>query len=131
MAIPPGRIGVVPVNCVVAVPDNHFLMLAIRSSTPIKRGLILANGIGVVDPFFCGNSDEIVVQLLNVGETVAHIQRGESLVQAILMRSEDFNWTEVASMNQVRDENIGYDLEEVHGTVVTLNQRGNTDKESL
>src|SRR5699024_3875812 len=55
--IAPHKIGVVPVNSIIRVPDGFFLLVALRSSTPVKRGLVLANGIGIVDPFYCGDED--------------------------------------------------------------------------
>ena len=34
-----------------------------RSSTPIKRGLIVANGVGVVDSDYCGPDDEVKIEV--------------------------------------------------------------------
>ena len=31
-----------------------FLGIFARSSTPLKRGLMVANGVGVIDPDYCG-----------------------------------------------------------------------------
>ena len=37
--------------------DNEYLMLVNRSSNPGKRGLILANSVGIVDKDYYGNPD--------------------------------------------------------------------------
>ena len=37
--------------------DNEYLMLVNRSSNPGKKGLILANSIGIVDKDYYGNED--------------------------------------------------------------------------
>ena len=50
----------------IAVPNGYFLGIFARSSTPLKRGLMVANGVGVVDADYCGPEDEIKVQVLNV-----------------------------------------------------------------
>ena len=54
VAIPPHQIRLVGTGLVIAVPDGHFLGIFARSSTPLKRGLMVANGVGVVDADYCG-----------------------------------------------------------------------------
>ncbi len=49
----------------IAVPDGHFLAIFARSSTPLKRGLVVANGVGVIDSDYCGPADEVKIQVLN------------------------------------------------------------------
>ena len=39
---------------VIEVPPGYFLAIFARSSTPLKRGLMVANGVGVVDPDYAG-----------------------------------------------------------------------------
>src|SRR5437867_6136217 len=38
----PGQIALVPTGLVIEVPSGHFLAIFARSSTPLKRGLIVA-----------------------------------------------------------------------------------------
>ena len=38
----------------IEVPDGYFLAIFARSSTPLKRGLMVANGVGVIDADYCG-----------------------------------------------------------------------------
>jgi dUTP pyrophosphatase len=64
--IPPRSIRLVGTGLVIAVPDGYFLGIFARSSTPLKRGLMVANGVGVVDADYCGPADEIKIQLLNI-----------------------------------------------------------------
>lgn len=64
--IPPREIRLVPANNAIAVPRDHFLLLSARSSTPWKKGLMLANGIAIIDPFYCGDKDEIKIMLFNI-----------------------------------------------------------------
>lgn len=50
--------------------DDEFLMLANRSSSPLKRSLILPNGVGIIDADYYNNPNnegEIFVQLVNFG----------------------------------------------------------------
>ena len=67
--VPPHGIALVPTGLVVQVPAGHFLAIIARSSTPLKRGLMVANGVGVIDSDYCGPADEVKVQVINVTET--------------------------------------------------------------
>lgn len=95
VTIPAHTVGLVPINIAVEVPVGHFLLIAARSSTPLKKGLILANGIGIVDPFYNGDKDEIKVQLLNFTDDDVVVFRGELLTQAVLIKNEPVTWHEV------------------------------------
>ena len=64
--VPPHGIALVPTGLVVRVPEGHFLAILARSSTPLTRGLIVANGMGVVDSDYCGPTDEVKIQVLNI-----------------------------------------------------------------
>ena len=66
MDIPPRSIGLVGTGLVIAVPDGYFLGIFARSSTPLKRGLMVANGVGVVDADYCGPDDEVKMQVINM-----------------------------------------------------------------
>src|SRR3989338_8245453 len=59
--IPPWKPTIIPANVIIEVPKGFFLLLASRSSTPIKRNLIVANGIGVIDQDYHGDKDEFEV----------------------------------------------------------------------
>ena len=48
---------------------------------PLKRGLVVANGVGVVDSDYCGPNDEIMVQVLNIGTADVRVQRGDRRCQ--------------------------------------------------
>ena len=55
VTIAPGQIALVPTGLVIEVPTGHCLAIFARSSTPLKRGLMVANGVGIIDPdYFLG-----------------------------------------------------------------------------
>ena len=62
--IPAHSIRLVGTGLVIAVPDGHFLGIFARSSTPLKRGLMVANGVGIIDADYCGPADEIKISNL-------------------------------------------------------------------
>lgn len=96
--IPPRSIRLVGTGLVIAVPEGHFLGIFARSSTPLKRGLMVANGVGVVDADYCGPADEIKIQLLNVTDAPVPVRRGDRLAQGIVLPCPRIEWEEVAEM---------------------------------
>ena len=68
--------------------DNEYLMLANRSSNPGKKGLILANSVGIIDKDYYGNPDNdghIMFAFFNVKEEDIEIKKGDVVGQAIFM----------------------------------------------
>ncbi|MBP9691134.1 dUTP diphosphatase [Candidatus Woesebacteria bacterium] len=83
--IPPWEPTIIPANVIIEVPEGYFLMLASRSSTPIKKHLMIANSIGVIDQDYHGDKDEIGIQVLNFSKGNVTIEKGERIAQAILV----------------------------------------------
>lgn len=78
----------VPTGIKAYMGDDEMLLLANRSSGPIKRGLILPNGIGVVDADYYNNESnegEIFFQLVNLSPRDVVIRKGERIGQGIFM----------------------------------------------
>jgi dUTP pyrophosphatase len=93
--IPPRSIRLVGTGLVIGVPDGHFLGIFARSSTPLKRGLMVANGVGVLDADYCGPADEVKIQLLNFTDEPVQVRRGDRLAQGIVLPSPRVDWQEV------------------------------------
>ena len=69
--------------------SDEVLILANRSSNPGKKGLILANSIGVVDSDYYGNPDNdghIMFAFYNFKEEDIQIKKGERIGQAIFQK---------------------------------------------
>lgn len=64
--IPYGSSALVRTGWVIKTPPNLMLALVPRSSTHKKYGIKLANTIGIIDPDYCGETDEILLNLQNV-----------------------------------------------------------------
>ena len=68
--------------------DDEVLILANRSSNPGKKGLILANSIGVIDKDYYENPDNdghIMFAFFNVKDEDIEIKKGDCIGQAIFM----------------------------------------------
>ncbi len=84
-----------------------MLMIASRSSLPIKKGLILANGVGILDQDYCGPADELKLELFNITEKEVEIKRGERLAQAMLVKIEKADFEEMNIENNESRGGIG------------------------
>lgn len=98
MVIKSQEIKLVPTGLVVCVPSGYMLMLAARSSLPLKKGLMLPNSIGVIDQDYCGPEDELKIQLYNFTNQAVEIKKGERLAQGIVVKIEKADWEEVAEL---------------------------------
>jgi len=98
--IAPGETKAVPANVIVCAPEGCMFMVAARSSLAKKKGLMLSNGIGVIDQDFCGPEDEVHILLYNFKNEPAEIGRGERLGQGIFVKIDKAEWEEVEEMSE-------------------------------
>jgi len=69
--------------------DDEVLLLYNRSSNPKKKGLILANSVGVIDKDYYGNQDNdghIMFAFYNIKDEDVIIKKGECIGQAIFQK---------------------------------------------
>lgn len=100
--IAPRTIELIPSNVIVRIPEGYMLMLTLRSSTPLRKGLLIPNGLGIIDQDYCGEGDELRVQVLNFREEAVLIKRGERIAQGIFVPIQRVTWTEVEEMGKGR-----------------------------
>jgi dUTP pyrophosphatase len=98
MTIAAGEVRLVPTGLVIEVPPGMFLGVFARSSTPLKKGLMVANGVGVVDADYCGPTDEVKVLVINVTSAPVEIRKGDRIAQGILLPSPQIEWEEVDAL---------------------------------
>jgi len=98
MTVQPGEVTLVPTGLVIEVPPNTFLGIFARSSTPIKRGLMVANGVGVIDPDYCGPKDEVKIEVYNFTARPVHLKAGDRIAQGILIPTLGVEWDEAAEL---------------------------------
>ncbi len=69
--------------------DDEVMFLYNRSSNPKKKGLILANSVGVIDKDYYGNPDNdghIMFAFYNIKEEDITIKKGEAIGQAVFQK---------------------------------------------
>lgn len=70
-------------------PDNETLLLFNRSSNPKKKGLIILNGVGVVDSDYADNPDnegEIAGLFYNMLDEDVVLKAGEKMMQGVFVK---------------------------------------------
>lgn len=69
--------------------DDEYLMLVNRSSNPGKKGLVLANSVGIIDADYYNNPDNdghLMFAYYNYFEEDLVIKKGDTIGQAIFMK---------------------------------------------
>jgi len=94
--IPAGAMGLVPGNVVVKVPEGCALLVIPRSSLPKRKMLVCPHSIGVIDQDYCGEGDEIFIQVQNISNAPVTVARGERIAQGIFVKVEQAQWRELA-----------------------------------
>ena len=78
----------VPTGIKAYMGEDEFLQLANRSSNPLKRFLVLTNGLGVIDSDYYNNEaneGHIMFQFTNFGFKDVVIKKGERIGQGIFL----------------------------------------------
>ena len=79
----------VPTGVKAYMMDDEVLYLYNRSSNPKNRGLVLANGVGIIDKDYYNNESNdglIYFAFYNIFDEVLLIRRGETIGQAIFQK---------------------------------------------
>ncbi len=98
VTIPPGTVRLVPTGLVIEVPEGLFLGIFARSSTPLKRGLMIANGVGIVDSDYCGPEDEVKIAVMNFTGAPVDVRSGDRIAQGILLAAPRVTWDEAGAL---------------------------------
>lgn len=89
VTIPPHcSTGIIPTDIKAYMQEGEVLMLYVRSSIGIKKGLTLANGTGIVDGDYYSNTDNdgnIGIALRNETDTTIILEKGERVMQGVFV----------------------------------------------
>lgn len=95
--VPPKSLERLPTNIILATPKGYMLEIKDRSSTLKKKGLFVSTGY--IDNDYCGESDEILLQVYNLTDDEVKIEKGERLGQGVFIKIETAEWEEIEIMN--------------------------------
>lgn len=82
VAVLPHGTTMVGTGVAVAIPEGHVGLLFPRSGLASKRGINLANCVGVIDSGYRG---EVMVPLHNIGESAKVVAKGERVCQLVVL----------------------------------------------
>lgn len=102
MSIQPKEVAFIPLNAIIKIPVGYFLLVAARSSLPCKKKLCVPHGIGIIDQDYCGENDEIRLEVLNFSDSPVSIEKGERVAQGIFVKFDKPEWNESGMRNQSR-----------------------------
>lgn len=95
MTIPPRSFAKARTGLVIIVPSGYFLLVTSRSSNPSKKGIDLANSIGIIDTDYCGPSDEVFIMIENITDAPVQLMAGDRVAQGVILPIPRVNLEEV------------------------------------
>ena len=107
VTVKPGEVTLIPTGLVIEVPAGYFLGIFARSSTPLKRGLMIPNGVGIVDTDYCGPRDEIKIEVYNFTAAPVEVKAGDRLAQGLFIPVARAEWVEARSERQASRGGFG------------------------
>jgi dUTP pyrophosphatase len=82
IVLSPGKITRIPTGLKTEIPVGCFGLLASRSGLSTKHGIMLINGVGIIDSDYRG---EIKCPLINLSQTPYIINPGDRIAQLIIV----------------------------------------------
>lgn len=106
VTIAPGEIKLIPTGIAIALPHSGAAaFLYARSGLGVKKGICLANGVGVVDSDYRG---EICVGLCNVSKAPYTLEPGERIAQMVVAPVESVQLKEVQALQETERGQGGF-----------------------
>lgn len=100
-----GRRVVIPTGLQVALPLGYEMQIRSRSGLAMKQGISVCQGVGTIDQDYRG---EIKVLLINHGDTIYVVNRGDRIAQAVLAPVVRASLYEVTSLEQTARGSGGF-----------------------
>ena len=96
ITIPKGKIGFVPTNFSVEIPEGYEIQVRPRSGLAVKHGITVLNSPGTIDSDYRG---ELKIILINLGEEDYKISRGERIAQLVVSKVYQAKFSEADNLN--------------------------------
>lgn len=102
VTLAPGARHAVATGFAVAIPEGFEIQVRPRSGLALKHGISLPNTPGTIDSDYRG---ELKIIMINLGDTVFAIARGDRIAQLVLAPVVLADWAEVEELGEtVRGE---------------------------
>ena len=98
IVLAPGERKLIPTGLAISPESSEYVaVIAGRSGLGVKKGVSLANSIGVIDSDYRG---EIGVCLINHGDEPLEVHRGDRIAQMMFLPVATANFLEVATLDE-------------------------------
>lgn len=106
LAIPAGGRALIPTGIAIALPGPAYVaLLFARSSLGVRRGLMLTNGVGVIDSDYRG---EIKIGVYNFTNEPCIVENGERLAQLVVTQTAALPVLEVEELGETERGEGGF-----------------------
>lgn len=95
--IAPGRTMLFHTGLKFETEDGYNMKVYVRSSTGMKKNLVLSNGTGVIDT--ATYRGEVLIGLMNIGNVYQCVSDGERVAQAEIVKTLDVDIVEVDELS--------------------------------
>ncbi len=104
LSLQPGFRTLIPTGLIFDIPKNHVLNFYIRSSMSLKYGLMMANGVAVIDSDYVDTSYMLI---FNSSDTPFTVYHGDRIAQAELRELKKYTLTERKTLPTKKTESDG------------------------
>lgn len=105
VALNPMERALIPTGISIALPDGYEAQIRPRSGLAIKHGIALVNSPGTIDADYRG---EILVILINLGESTYTVERGERIAQMVVHEVSRVSWRESTALEDTARGDGGF-----------------------
>ena len=85
--IMPHKATIVPLGVNLRVPEGYETIIAPRSSTCLRHGILMGNSIGIIEQDYCGNLDELGMVAVNFTDDAVTVEKGMRICQFKVVRA--------------------------------------------
>ena len=100
----PGERILVPTGLIFDIPEGFSIRLHTRSSTSLKKGLIMPNGEGIIDSDYY---HECFMMLYNASADEVRIYHGDKIAQGELVKTLDYELEKTETPPEQTTERVG------------------------
>lgn len=105
ITLPPGERIAVPTGLAIAIPAGFEAQIRPRSGLAAKSGVTCLNAPGTIDSDYRG---ELKVILINLGNAVFTIQRGDRIAQIVIAPVVQARWEPVDALEPSARDQAGF-----------------------
>jgi len=101
----PGERKLIHTGLYISLPVGYEARIQPRSGIALKKGVTVCNSPGCIDSDYIG---EICIILINHGEEIFYVERGDRVAQMVISKYEKAEWVEVDELDETERGSGGF-----------------------